>query len=91
MVEVEKLAMGLGDYGYVKYRILYKLVNTKDNQDLLMQIPHIPYLDLSIVFYIAVAETGEGHMTALVNNQHTKFWNVTVDELYQAAAKNTPE
>lgn len=91
MNETIKQTMWLNDYGYVKDRILYKLVNTKDNQEMLTHIPHIPFLDLSIVFYICISEMEEGRMTAPVTNQHMEHWKVTADELYQAAGKNTPE
>ena len=91
MDETTKQKMQLNDYGYVKDRILYKLVNTKDNQEMLTQIPHIPFLDLSIVFYVCISETEEGRMIASVTNRHLELWNVTTDELYQAAGQNTPE
>lgn len=91
MDETTKQKMKLNDYGYVKDRILYKLVNTKDNQEMLTHIPHIPFLDLSIVFYICFSETEEGRMITSVTNRHLELWNVTADELYQVAEKNTPE
>lgn len=91
MDETTKQKMKLNDYEDVKDRILYKLVNTKDNQEMLTQIPHIPFLDLSIVFYICVSQTEEGRMITSVTNRHLELWNVTADELYQVAGKNTPE
>lgn len=89
--ESAELAMKLLDYSFVREKILYKLVNTEDNQELLSQIPHIPYLDLSIVFYISGAKTEFGLLTVLINNEHMERWNVTADVLYQAAMKNMPE
>lgn len=89
--EAEKQAERLYDYGFVEERILFKLVNTKDNQELLAQIPHIPYLDLSIVFYVSLTESESQSMTVLIYNQHMELWNVTTDDLYQAAKRNTPE
>ena len=91
IAEVSKMPQKLVHYEDVKDNILFKLINTEYNQELLMQVPHIPYLDLSIVFYISVMEMEQGIMTALVHNEHMEAWNVTVDELYEAARKNTPE
>lgn len=91
LAEMEQCGDFLTDYQQVKEKILFKLVNTKDNEKMLMGIPHIPYLDLSIVFYIFLSETEEGIMTANITNRHMEFWGVTADELYQAAQINTPE
>lgn len=91
MAEVSKMPQKLVHYEDVKDNILFKLINTEYNQELLMQVPHIPYLDLSIVFYIYVSESEQGIMATLVHNEHIESWNVTVDELYEAARKNTPE
>ena len=91
MGEVSKLSHKLLHYEYVKDNILFKLINTEDNKELLMQVPHIPYLDLSIVFYVSISETEQGIMTALVRNQHMEVWNVTAYDLYEVARKNTPE
>lgn len=91
LAELEQCGDLLLDYQQVKEKILFKLVNTKDNQELLMQVPHIPYLDLAIVFYIFLSETEEGIMTAVITNQHMELWGVTAEELYQEAKINTPE
>jgi len=81
----------LTDYRNVKEKILFKLVNTEDNQELLGKIPHIPYLDLSIVFYIYLSQSEEGIISTIVTNRHMEFWGITSEELYQAAIINTPE
>ena len=91
MDEVSKLSNKLLHYEHVKDNILFKLINTEDNEELLMQVPHISYLDLSIVFYVSISETEQGIMTALVRNQHMEVWNVTAYDLYEVARKNTPE
>lgn len=91
MDEVSKLSNKLLHYEHVKDNILFKLINTEDNEELLMQVPHISYLDLSIVFYVSISETEQGIMTALIWNQHMEVWNVTAYDLYKVARKNTPE
>ena len=77
------------DYEKVKQRIVYKLINTEKNKELLDDIPHIEYLDLAIVFQCLVAQEDTGIATILVHNVHQKLWGVSVEELYQAAQVNT--
>lgn len=51
------------DYEKVKQRIVYKLINTEKNKELLDDIPHIEYLDLAIVFQCLVAQEDTGIAT----------------------------
>ena len=78
------------DYSKVKNRLVYKLINTKRNEELLKDIPHIKFHDLSIVFQFLIAEEAFGTATILVHNAHLKIWNVSIEELYKTACKNTP-
>lgn len=78
------------NYETVKDRIVYKLVNTEKNQELLKDVPHIPFHDLSIVFQCLVSEEMFGNATILIHNAHLKLWGVDTQELYQQASLNTP-
>lgn len=78
-------------YEKIKDRIMFKLVNTHNNEELLKEIPSFPYLNLSIVFYIYVGEEDEMKATALIKNVNMELWNVTKDDLYQEALINTPK
>jgi hypothetical protein len=77
------------DFEQVKDGIVYKLVNTEKNRELLEDCPHVEYLDLSIVFSYLVASEEEQIASILIHNSHMKLWNVTVDELYRLAEENT--
>lgn len=79
------------DFLEVKDKIAYKLVNFNLNKELLKDVPHIPYLDLAIVFYCIVQRPGFPNGTILIHNQHLKLWNLTDRELYQIAIENTPQ
>lgn len=72
-----ELAEQLKDFEKVKDRIAYKLINAEDNAVLLSGVPHFRYLDLAVVFYIIVAESEEGQMTALIHDEHLNLWNIT--------------
>lgn len=77
------------NYDSVKQHIVYKLVNTEKNKELLEDIPHIEFLDLSIVFQCMVAQEEIGTASILIHNVHLKLWDVTAEVLYQAAKENT--
>lgn len=80
----------LEDYQKVRDKVAFRLVNTKENQELLRLIPSIPFHDLSIVFYLYMKENADGICTALIHNEQMNLWNVTETELYREAEKNTP-
>lgn len=77
------------NYEKVKQRIVYKLINTEKNKELLNDIPHIDFLDLSIVFQYLVTQEDLGMAAILIHNVHQKLWGVSVEDLYQAAKENT--
>ncbi|MDE6911658.1 MAG: hypothetical protein K2P44_14515 [Lachnospiraceae bacterium] len=77
------------NYACVKDHIIYKLVNTEKNKELLEDIPHVEFLDLSVVFQCLVAKECFGTATILIHNAHMKLWNVPIRELFQAAKVNT--
>ena len=84
-----ELAEQLKDFEKVKDRIAYKLINAEDNAVLLSGVPHFRYLDLAVVFYIIVAESEEGQMTALIHDEHLNLWNITADDLSLLSEQNT--
>lgn len=80
----------LSDFSSLKPRIMFKLIHAASNKTLLDDIPHIPYLDLAIVFYIHLDRSAAGQMTALIHNEHLKHWNIRTKDLWQHALFNTP-
>lgn len=80
----------LSDFQTQKTRIMFKLIHTASNEELLEEIPHISYLDLSIVFYLHLDRSAAGQMTALIHNEHMKRWNVRTKDLWRYALLNTP-
>lgn len=77
------------NYESVKQSIVYKLVNTEKNKTLLEDIPHIEFLDLSIVFQCLIAQEDLGTASILIHNVHMKLWDISVEELYREAKENT--
>lgn len=73
----------------LRNKIVYKLVNADSNRTMLESLPHIPFLDLAVVFYLLLDETETEQVTALIHNEHCSSWNLSVEELYQLAKENT--
>lgn len=79
------------NYDRVKDQIVMKLINTEKNSALLSDVPHMDFLDLSIVFQVLVSHANIGGASVLIHNAHAKLWGVNCDELYKCALKNTPQ
>ena len=79
------------NYESIKGRIVFKLINTQKNEVLLKDIPHMEFLDLSIVFQFLLPEESIGAASILIHNAHTKLWGVDNRELYRRALQNTPK
>lgn len=71
-------------------KIMFKLIHAESNALLLEDVPHIPYLDLAIVFYLYLDRSVSGQMTALIHTEHMKRWNLKVGQLWKLALANTP-
>ena len=78
------------DFEKIRSKIVFKLVNYEKNRDLLRGIPHIPYLDLAIVFLCFLDSQFGQNATILITNEHMKLWKVQDRELYEIAILNTP-
>ena len=81
----------LKHFDTIKDKIVYKVVNYRSNEKLLEQVPHKRILDLAVVFYCLLDNEYGRSATALTYNNNLKNWNVTIDDVYKAALKNTPD
>ena len=81
----------LKHFDTIKDKIVYRVVNYRSNEKLLEQVPHKRILDLAVVFYCLLDNEYGRSATALIYNNNLKNWNVTIDDVYKAALKNTPD
>ena len=81
----------LKHFDTIKDKIVCKVVNYRSNEKLLEQVPHKRILDLAVVFYCLLDNEYGRSATALIYNNNLKNWNVTIDDVYKAALKNTPD
>ncbi len=78
------------DYESVKEGLSYKLISRERNLELLENIPHVPFLDLDIVFYYSIEQEGMPDGTILIRNSHMEMWGVNTEDLMRDAGKSAP-
>ncbi len=79
------------NFSFIKSKITYKLIHAQKNNTLLKKIPHIPYLDLAIVFYILFDVDESGTATIPITNELLQLWEIDVNHLHQIAMENSPQ
>lgn len=72
-------------------KIVYRLVSSKKNRAFLSGIPHLPFLNLAIIFSIVHQLSEEGLESVCITNELQKKWNISTRDLYLLAAENTPK
>lgn len=69
--------------------VTYKLVNRKKNDNRLVDAPHKDMLDLTAMYYVIIAEDDKGTSSFLVRYHNCIQYDISLDELDEAAYKNT--
>ena len=80
----------LRDFERIRKKIVYRIINTERNRKILTQVPHLPYLDLSVVFYVQFSVQKYSAISMLITNGHLSLWGIAKEEIIQAARWNTP-
>lgn len=78
------------DFSIISEKIAFKLVESSANTELLKELPHIPFLDLAMVFYLFIDESPKGQMTSLIYYDHMELWDLNTEQLCEIAKNNTP-
>lgn len=73
-----------------KERIAYKFIHAGSNREQLKDLPHIPFYDLALIFYVFMDSDENGQMTALIHKDHQTVWKISTQDLYRLAKDNTP-
>ena len=77
------------DFNKARAELRARLVNTQKNEDILFNVPHREFLDLSIVYVLEVnAGCGELSGSICVTNEHMKLWGVDENDLYNQVKEN---
>lgn len=72
-----------------KEKIVFQLVNTAQNADMLKDVPHREVNDLSVIYRWAVAIDEDGVRSFIIHNDIAEEIHMTEEELYQRAYDNT--
>ena len=78
----------LRDYEKVKKKLVWRLVNHERNKKRLEDIPHIPCMDLEMVFYCEMYDETLGNISILIQNEHCNLWKIDVEQLKKDAIEN---
>lgn len=76
------------DYEQVKDKVLFMILNEKDNREYLKNAVYVPFLDFAVCFYVVVG-TNEESGTILLTRDIFSAWAISADELYRQAKENT--
>lgn len=79
----------INSFEAIEGKIVYRLVNFEANKGLLTGIPHIPYLDLAIIFYVMLEVNEYGTACMLIRNEHLDIWGIHTNEVFEKAKENT--
>lgn len=77
------------DLDNAKENIIFQLINTKKNENLLSKVPHRQFLDLSIIYRWIVNEDEKGISSALIHDSLAKDLGMSEEELFELALVNT--
>lgn len=79
------------DWEYASSHVVRKLVNYERNKDALKGIPHMKVEDLAVIYQIVVSDKFDEkeYATISVKDAFFKQWNVSLEELDNAAIQNT--
>lgn len=83
----KKVEPDLMNYEQIKESIFFRLVNTQKNIELLQHVPSVPFLDLSIVFYIEI-QSSIGSANILIKNDLASILKISKAQLYKDALNN---
>lgn len=79
------------DKDVILSRVVFKMVSTAKNKELLKTIPHkdISTLSLSLLPYLLIDRENGQHATALLYNRHIEMCDIPEQELFSHAWNNT--
>ncbi len=70
-------------------KICFKLISGERNAERLQELPHRMMGDIAVVYMVSLEVAGESG-SVLITNEHADMWDVSEEDLYEAAMDNTP-
>ena len=72
-----------------KDKIVFQLINTEQNKEMLANMPHREFKDLSVIYCMVVKIDGEGIASTPVHNGLAETLGFTEEQMFKLAAENT--
>lgn len=77
------------DLSEAKDNIVFQLVNTEQNRDMLAGVPHREFQDLSIIYRWVLKMDEEGIQSTIVKNEMVESLGLREEQIFKLAAENT--
>lgn len=79
------------DSGMVKKNVIFQLVNTFQNKELLQSVPHRTFLNMSIIYRLVVDHRSNGALSTILTYDHINAYGMKEEDLFGYASRNTRE
>lgn len=80
------------DYGSAASHVRGRLINTEKNADILKEVPHREFLDLSLIYVVELKWDEQNAVSSIrISNDHMNYWGATEEELYRQVKRNMDE
>ena len=89
--ETKGILDGCLSFEACKDKILAQVIHREKNSELLKRYVHRDVLDLALIYRIVLANTKEGFESTIISDEMLRNWNVSEEELYKTALKNTQD
>lgn len=77
------------DFRHSEDGVVFQLIHTEQNKELLKTMPHREFMDLSIVYRCILDISDEGMLSAPVTHAYADMLGLNEEELYELAFENT--
>lgn len=77
------------DTNTARDNVVFQLVNTMQNEDMLQNVPHRDFQDLSIIYRLVVSVDNDKVLSSMINDNLAKKLGMNEKQLFNAAAENT--
>ena len=87
---LKTIAENMREFDFARSRIALRIVNPRQETELLRSLPHLPCMDLAFIFVVFFNRDPHAQMTAAVRTSHLEQWGIAPEELLPIAAANSP-
>lgn len=86
---LEKAEKRTLDIQWVKEHLVCRLVNRKNNEELLKEIPYRKFYDLAVVYYVPMQQVEDGMLFWTIRKEQAKVLGLEEESLFTLALENT--